>query len=233
MNKQTEAKRVLIFALVSTDGKQVFIGKTPQSPLKVYRYHQAGRSPYTKGLFAPDLPRMYILESLHTTEEIAHRHCIAWYTWLEQLGFVCIGSPSVRDGSADMLPETHAIFEQIAELSLEDVLTEKNLVPAPSSPKKSKMPTKIAFSVSPDTYQKIALAAKERNLLVSTYCRQAATDGCVVMLNFSELRSYADAVRSLQAQTQALSLALYRYGVCEPDALAQLCTDLRAYDARQ
>ena len=52
-------------------------------------------------------------------------------------------------------------------------------------------------------------------------------------VNFQEVRRYADAVRSLQAQTQALSLALYRYGACDPDALAELCTTLRAHDARQ
>ena len=227
-------KKFSVFAIIFGDKKTAFIGKTTEVPSDAYRRHRAGQSPYTRALFAAEeVSCMYVLETLELPEEIAHRRCIAWYARLEQLGFACIGSPSLRDGSTDMLPETRSIFEQIAELSLEDVLTEKNLVPAPSSPKKSKAPTRITFSVSPDTYKKIALAAQVKGLPIATYCRQVAADGCAVNVNFQEVRRYVDAVRSLQAQTQALSLALYRYGACDPDTLAELCATLRAHDAQQ
>ena len=227
-------KKISVFAIIFGDKKTVFIGKTTETPKEAYRRHRAGQSPYTRSLFATETTScMYILETLELPAEIAHRHCIAWYTRLEQLGLVCIGSPSVRDGSADMLPETRAILEQITELSLEDVLAEKNLVPVPPPLKKLETPSSVSFSVSPEMYKKIALAAQVKGLPIATYCRQVAADGCAVNADFREIRRYVDAVRSLQAQTQALSLALYRYGACDPDALAELCTTLRAHDAQQ
>ena len=228
---RTEIKDIEVYAILSPESKQVFIGKTKfPNHYQAYKDHARLKILPTKKLFSNAsqtriFPPMYLLERLQTTETRAYGHIIAWTKFFQQNGFQVLAQQKNLDYAEDLTEDNQAIFSEIKNCKLNEVISEKNILVSDykqSSTKKENQngtPGMICFYVSTEEYEEIRDKAELAGMSMSKYCKQIVMDGAIVRISFSE---YLDELRSIKRVLREIQLGIYQSGKYFPADLENI-----------
>lgn len=124
----TDEKQITIYALVNPiEGPFVYIGKTASHRISaVYSRHRTGNVASTAGYcdLEDEVPELYVLEHVRTTEAIAYRRVLAWLRCFLDEGYYAINHEGVDCQARDLYPETEEIYWEIRKKPLKTILKE-------------------------------------------------------------------------------------------------------------
>lgn len=225
-------KEIDVFVLISQISNEFFVGKTrTENAYNVYKDHARFRSKQTKELFQRSekenkFPRLYLLETIVTTEEIAFQHCVAWTKYFMEHHHIALTSNRILSYTSDMLPETKIVFNEIKKLPIETVLCDEKLIVKKyrkqdrAVAKKAKDTIKIYLTH--EEYERIRTKAEQKNLSLSRYCKNIALEGHIVTLDSPPLSEYLAEVRGAKIILRQILYAYYQNGKYYPADLENI-----------
>ena len=131
---RTEIRDIEIYAIISPETNQVFIGKNRfPNHYQSYKDHTRLNKAPTKDLFLwasenQIFPLMYLLNRLETTETRAYRYIVAWTKFFLEKDFQVLSHQKTLDYASDLLEETQKIYDQIKDISLEEITSEERVL---------------------------------------------------------------------------------------------------------
>lgn len=229
---RTEIKDIEIYAILSPELKQVFIGKTKYpNHYQAYKDHARLKNLPTKDLFlnasqTQIFPRMYLLEQLQTTETHAYSYIIAWTKFFLENGFQVLAHEINLKYANDLTEDTEAIYFQIKNQNLNEVISENKILVSNYTQQKAKRessednnPNKISIVVTPEEYEEISQKAEQAGMSMSKYCKQVAINGAIVHISFSE---FSNELRSIKRVLREIQLGIYQSGKYFPADLENM-----------
>ena len=124
---RTEINDIEIYAIISPDTNQVFVGKIKHPHhYQAYKDHVRLQKKPTRELFSGAaqtqiFPTMYLLERLEATENVAYGHLIAWTKYFLDKGFNVLAHQKNLDYAEDLLDENKLFYLSIKDKSLEEI----------------------------------------------------------------------------------------------------------------
>lgn len=122
----SKVSTIYIYAIAGYDIKNefcVYIGKTKTANLrKVLSYHRRKGKLTSPLFYDTSKPEIYLLESLHTNEATAYKHCVAWCRYFLENDIDVLCYPGTYEDAYDLLPETEEIYANISCHSVEATL---------------------------------------------------------------------------------------------------------------
>jgi len=226
---RTEINDIEIYAILSPETKEVFIGKTKYpNHYQAYKDHARLKNLPTKNLFTNAaqtqiFPRMYLLERLEATENVAYAHIVAWTKYFLGKGFNVLAHQKNLDYAEDLLDENKLFFLSIKDKPLEEITSEdKVLVSNYKQNKKTnenKTPSMICFYVATEEYEEICKKAEQVGKSMSMYCKQTVLNGAIVRISFSE---FVDELRAIKRVLREIQLGIYQSGKYFPADLENM-----------
>lgn len=206
---QNQPQTFKIYVLVSSDQKEIYVGKTAAATPKVaYKYHAAMKHPLTCDLFlnsreTQNFPTMYLLEELSATPQIAFGHCVVWVKYFLKHGLKPLIAQTVLDYTEELTEENEKVFDSIKDLPIEVVFaTDRLLISEYKVQKKQQVEKKkeaknesiIALHLTPDNYELLSEKASEARMSMSKYCQIMAINGQISEINVYEYLAELEAV---------------------------------------
>lgn len=225
-------REIDIYLIKSEISNEIFVWKIQHGGCyQAYKDHARGKSSSTMSLFKQaaeqnNYPVMYVLETLHTTQELAYRHCIAWTRYFMDHGCESLSKKSVNRRAYDMNGETLTFYESIKELPLEEVLSEEKMIVSAfrsktSSPRKNSKRRFMVYCSKKD-FEKIERRAQKQRMTLSRYCKNMALDGRIVTLDTPPIWEYDRAVLESTELLKMILLAIYQNGQYYPADLENI-----------
>lgn len=208
---------IAVYCIVSPFGKEVFISKTGVHRLrKAYTEHHCERVAKTEALFKKakeekTLPLIYLLESQHMSQREAFRHCVAWTKYFLDHGYIQVSEDILTEYAQDLVPRTQALYDNIKDRPLEEVLTPIGGLFPNYNVRKGKSSSKplVSFQVSREEYNKLKSAAMAEGLTLSAYGRKQCMNGRVINLDFSQCKEAVDTLDELKESKRLLLNMLF------------------------
>lgn len=227
---QKEVLDIAIYVILFPANKQCYVWKTPVSNLKTtYKRHYNGGNAKTKTSFMEakqqgDMPPMYILKQLQTTQEEAFLHCIAWTKYFQKREFNSLSGEFINQYAENLGEETRAIYDEIKDIPIEKICVPgKDLFPNYGRGRQRGVKTNvIAFKLSPKELKEVQKAARENDLSVSEYCRRMIRNGRVIKADSSVVEAVNEQNKQLITMNRLLKqilLNIYRTGKYYPSDL--------------
>lgn len=127
MNKNfyIQEKTFTIYALhIFDDEDFIFVGKTSSPRVSaVYSEHIRGRRESTSFVISKEnRPDLHVLDVIHTTENIAYKHMLAWTAFFAENGYEMLNGTGMIAQTETLHEETAVILERIRRETAEEVL---------------------------------------------------------------------------------------------------------------
>ena len=224
-------KERIIYAILSPFDNQIYVGHTAKSAVKNhYKDHRILRNRQTKRMFVEAqkktlVPKMYLLEELHTVIAEAYKHCVAWIKYFMKHGYISIAQETTNAYAETLLEDTRVIYDSIKDLPLEQVLSKERILVESIRHHRTKQKTEdtdtafIGFRVAKKDEEKIRAAAEKKQWNISEYCRAAAVDGAVVNVDFNFLWRYTQELMGVKDLLQQLIHTIHETGAYDPQDL--------------
>lgn len=215
-------KEIDIYVLISQISGEFYVGKTKMgNGYNAYKEHVRYRKVCTKDLFERSdqekkFPRMYLLETVISSEKTAYRHCVAWVKYFAERNFTPLNKGDTLRYADDLLPETEAIFNKIKDVPLEEVLAENKLIVATYKKRdkqKERTPKNlIAFAVSKKEYETILKKTEENGMSMSRYCKNMVLSGQVIKLQPEPFWEYMAAIHDIKITIKQIAYSIITTG---------------------
>lgn len=209
-------KEIDVYVIVSRISNEFYVWKIKHpNTYQAYKDHVNGNFGRTKDLFERSLqekqmPRMYLLDTLATTEQKAYRHCLAWTRYFMEQGLTPLSTEYFLQNVSDLLPETEQLYDSIRDKPLDLVLSEENTLVSDYHPRpktQNKVPKdSITLHVSPEEYDRIYRRSRKKKLSMSRYCREMALAG---EIHYLETPSPWEHIREIREAKMILRQVLY------------------------
>ena len=226
---RTEINDIEIYAIISPDTNQVFVGKIKYPHhYQAYKDHVRLRKAPTKKLFSEatqqthTFPTMYLLERLDATEAVAYGHLIAWTKYFLDKGFQVLAHQKNLDYAEDLLDENKLYYLSIKDKSLEEITAEENILVSDYKSQKKKndsgtpKPNMICFYVTPDEYEKVNRESEQAGMSMSKYCKQLVINNgtpigpaALAQISFFE---YFEELTAIVSVLREIQLGIYQSG---------------------
>lgn len=210
-------EELAVYCIISPFDKTVYINKTGAHRLrKAYTEHHCERVAKTAALFKKakaekNLPPIYLLESCQMPQRVAFRHCVAWTKYFLDHGYTQVTEDILTEYAQDLIPRTQALYDNIKDRPLEEVLTPIGGLFPNYNVRKGKSSSKplVSINVSHEEYNIIKSAAKAEGLTLSAYCKKRCMNGRVINLDFSQCKEAIDTLDELKEAKRLLLNILF------------------------
>ena len=214
---QKEVLDIAIFVLLFPAQRQCFVSKTPVKNLKsTYKRHYNGGNAKTKSVFLEakrqgDLPPMYLLKQMQTTQEEAFLYCIAWTKYFQIKGFHSLSGDFINRYTENLKDETTKIYNEIKDKPLEKTcIPGKDLFPNYGRERQNNTRNNniVAFKMAPKELKKVQEAARDNSISVSEYCRRMIRTGHVIKVDSSVIEAVNEQNKQLITTNRLLKQIL-------------------------
>lgn len=219
-----------VYVIVSQISKEFYVWKCQSGRLyENYKAHAAGRSNSTKDLFARSdeealFPKMYFLETVQTTEQLAFRHCIAWTKYFTEHGFETLACDTIVAYTGDMVEYTQGVYDRINSLPIDAVLADEKCVVKQYKRRgesKSKR-DRLTVYLDPKEYDEIEKKAKKMGLSMNRYARNMVLDGCLIYMDAPPIWEVTTKIRETNIILKQILYAIYQNGKYYPTDLGNI-----------
>ena len=239
MPRKTEKnvkKDYSIYCIFSAETRQVFVGSITQGhEYQAYKDHARGAQALTKSLFEQTknglpYPSMYLLDEVHKTKREAYSDIVVWTAYFREKGYHDLVRQKTLDYAADLHEENQLHFQQIKDLSIEEIVNEQRLLHSRNTTfhpvfqaDAGEKSSRITVLVSRAEHQRIKKNAQDAGLSMTQYCHQLIVNhgqpvglGAIAQVSFFE---YSEELKAISRALRALQLEIYVSGTYRPKDL--------------
>lgn len=205
-----------------------------------YKDHARLKSLYTKDLFSKSIeqkkmPKMYLLETVVSSQREAMKHCIVWTKYFMEQGRTPLVGETMIEYTETLDEQSLAIYNEIKDQQMDKIINADTAIVEnyqPRSWEKDKekdadqqsRTRQIKLSMDQSDYSIIEENAKEAHMKVAAYCKAMSANGFIFRIDYAP---YIEELMKIRRTIYDIESIIYYAGKYYPSDLENLqkCLD--------